>query len=513
MISFTPCISYSSHNLFQVPGLSSYTVRSRLDWNHTSGPDKHAYQCLQDNQYPADHGKVLGGTSSINGMYYVRGHPENFDSWAAAIDDRTWNYSNVLPYFKKSERLEDWEILKSKDRTYHGTDGYLRITKIKNSEFENFTKVFKEMGYDVVSDINSKQNIGFSEQLVTLADGLRQSTANAFLSPIKSRANLVVLKETMATKITFDKIKATGVEVTDNNKSTFTVKANKEVIISAGAINSPQLLLLSGIGPKNVLNSFNRPVLADLPVGQNLQNHQYVFLAVKMPQTNPTAAPVNPYEYNSLLATGYLKLNGSGTAPDYQVVTQTLDADGFAVSCKYVNFNNEICEHFHNELKGKKALYISIASFKFQTRGTVSLKSLDPYESPLISIKPYLEEIDFEHATRNIEDFARIVNTTYMKNLGAEFVSLPSCKDFVFGSKDYWKCYVRCMTSSGFHFTSTCAMGSVVDSRLRVFGVAGLRVVDASVMPSITSGNTNAPTIMIAEKASDMIKKDHGIIN
>ncbi|XP_028169254.1 glucose dehydrogenase [FAD, quinone]-like [Ostrinia furnacalis] len=410
-----------------IAGLSPYLLDSYVDWTYTSDKDPEAFPCLADYRYRAHQGKTLGGCSSINGMYYVRGHPENFNLWARVVNDPSWNYSNVLRYFMKSERLEDADILNSADGKFHGTQGYLAITKVNNSDSEIFKEIFQEMGYKVVRDINGNDNIGFCDQLVTFASGLRQSTANAFLSPIKNRPNLYVLKNTLATKVKFSGNTATGVVVTDHDNNTFTIYARKEIIISAGSVSSPQLLLLSGIGPKEQLQSLGIKVIVDLPVGENLQNHHITLLLIRIPES-PTSMP-----------------------------------------------------------------------------------SLDPKENPSISVRPFAVEDDLENLVSNVQDIGRIANTSYMKSVGAELISLPSCQDFAEGSREYWKCYVQCMISSGFHFVGSCAMGSVVDSRLRVLGVNRLRVVDSSIMPYITSGNTNAPSIMIAEKAADMIKEAHNM--
>ncbi|XP_028163506.1 glucose dehydrogenase [FAD, quinone]-like [Ostrinia furnacalis] len=493
-------------------GLYPYILNSHVDWTYTTDKNQEAFPCQVDNRYRAHQGKMLGGCSSINGMYYVRGHPEIFNSWARVVNDPSWNYNNILKYFKKSERLEDADILNSLDRFFHGTNGYLRVTKVNNSDSEKFKEVFEELGYKFVRDINGFDNIGFSEQLVTFASGLRQSTANAFLSPIKSRPNLHVLKNTLAIKVEIDEKTATGVVVTDNDNNTFTINARKEVIISAGSVNSPQLLLLSGIGPKEHLQSLGIEVIVDIPVGENLQNHHVVSLLISIPDTNnSTTMPVDPHAYSAALPTGHVSLNASATSPDFQVLTQSINDQGYVSTCIMFHFNDNVCEYFYNKLKGSKVVYIGISNLKPQSRGVISLKSLDPKENPSISIRPY-EGDDLENTVSYVQNIGRIANTSYIKSVGGKLVTLPSCEDFEEGSREYWTCYARCIVSSTFHFVGTCAMGSVVDSRLRVRGMNRLRVVDSSVMPFITTGNTNVPTIMIAEKASDMIKQDNNIL-
>lgn len=203
---------------FQLPSLFGYGLNSYFDWQHKSQVDSDAYQCFPNYQLPVNHGKVLGGSSCINYMMYVRGNPNDFDTWAAITNDQSWNYTNVLPYFKKSERLKDASILNSPYRDFHGTEGYLNITKLNKTGSKILLNALNESGFREIPDINGYNTIGVTEQMVTAADGIRQSTANAFLSSIKERTNLHVLKESHVKRIITDQSKvARDLEVIDKN--------------------------------------------------------------------------------------------------------------------------------------------------------------------------------------------------------------------------------------------------------------------------------------------------------
>ncbi|XP_028163475.1 glucose dehydrogenase [FAD, quinone]-like isoform X2 [Ostrinia furnacalis] len=496
-----------------LPGTILFLKNSHVDWNYTSTNSSSWGKTHRSNSTHMIRGKMLGGTSAVNFMAYVRGNPHDFDTWAQISNDPSWRYKNILRYFKKSEKLNDPEIQQSRYRNAHSTDGYLKVARQLHPELDSYLQAFKETGHNVVLD-TSTGDLGYTQPLFNIADGYRQSSAVAFLSPIKNRPNLHVWKEALVTKIIFDKKKnAVGVEVLTKENKTVKVQSNKEVIVSAGAINSPQLLMLSGIGPKRHLSDIGITTISNLPVGKNFHDHTPVTLFIKMGNLKDDQKPQNPHEFPLPLIIGYVALNKSQTYPDYQSLNLLLKNPTAVLQfCSFTfNFKYDICDALYNKCKNSQTL-VSIHNLVHpKSRGELLLRSNNPKDYPLIDIGYYSNKADVDTEAASIEDFLKVLNSTYFKEAGAEFVDidLPECIGLDRGSKSFWRCYSQAMLTSTYHYAGTCSMGSVVDSRLRVKGVRRLRVADASIMPTTVSGNTNAPTIMIGEKAADMIIQDN----
>ncbi|KAL4702732.1 hypothetical protein ACJJTC_001477, partial [Scirpophaga incertulas] len=413
-----------------IPGLLPFQPKSRVDWNFTTAQDTSIYKCHANNQLSVYRGKMLGGCSSLNYFLYVRGSPRDYDNWAEILDDESWSYDNVLPYFIKSERMTSESILNSTTAKFHGSDGYLGVAQLDDEETRNYLGAMAELGYNILDDYNSDNNIGFFQPQVTITEGLRQSTANAFLSPIKDRPNLFVLKNSFVTKIIFDSDNVTqGVEVLDSNNENMTLFCNKEVIVSAGAINSPKLLMLSGIGPKEQLDSFGIEVKADLPVGENLQDHFPVIGVVKLGKSKPSP-PSNPQEYGISSLNGFVALDETQDYPDYQIQTLTQNSFTFLSTCLSFSLDPDLCQNLYDNVKGYDVLLFIQIPFKTDGRGNIELQSTDSADQPIINLVP-LEfiESNAERETLYLQDFTRIVNTTYFSNVGAELVPLSECSD------------------------------------------------------------------------------------
>lgn len=452
-------------------------------------------------------GKVLGGSSSLNGLLYIRGQSQDYDNWAAR-GNPGWSYNEVLPYFKKSEDNE-----RGKD-DYHNSGGPLQVSniRVKREICDLFIDAAEQVGIPRNDDFNGadQEGVGYFQLTIT-RKGTRCSSAVAYLKPALNRENLDVITNALVHKVNFDGTRATGVTFSVKGK-TQTVDCSHEVLLSAGAIGSPHILMLSGIGDRNELAQHDIPMVHELPgVGKNLQDHLQIrtIYKVNKPMTlndelmNPLRKVLMGMEY-ALFRTGPLTMAASQVAiftktredmqrPDIQYHLQPLSADKPADGThKFSAFTASVCQ------------------LRPTSTGTVELKSADPKDYPAIHPNYLATEEDQRTAIDSIRLTREIVNAPALKPLIAEEHE-PGIQ---FQSDSELLEYARNRSTTIYHPTGTCKMGpvddksTVVDHRLRVHGIQGLRVVDCSIMPEIVSGNTNAPAIMIGEKAADMIKED-----
>ncbi len=485
--------------LIQMPAALSIPMNTRkYDWRYYSEPEPH----LNNRRFHTPRGKVLGGCSSINGMVYVRGNPMDFDRWEEE-GAKGWGYRHVLPYFRRAESRHD-----GPDQ-YRGGEGPLATCYglRENPLYDAFVEAGRQAGYGVTSDINGEKQEGFGRLDMTVKDGVRWSAANAYLRPAMRRSNLKVESRAFATKIIFEGRHATGVSYERAGRETV-VRARREVILSGGSINSPQLLKLSGVGPAAELRALDIPVVHDLPgVGENLQDHLEFYFQVASKQ------PITLYSETGLVSRGLvgmkwlLRRKGHGA-------TNHFETGGFIRSRPGVRYA-DIQYHFlplavtydGKGLANEHGFQAHVGPLRSKSRGWVRLRSADPKDHPRIQFNYMDHEDDWiemracVRLTREI--FAQSAFDPYRGreiSPGADVVSDEAIDDFV-----------RQRVESAYHPSCTCKMGAkddpmaVVDAQARVIGVEGLRVVDSSIMPSITSGNLNAPTIMLAEKAADAI--------
>jgi len=470
--------------------------------------DKYAWQFntekepyLNNREMHCPRGKVLGGSSSINGMVYVRGHAKDFDEWEAHGAEG-WNYQACLPYFQKAET---WY---KGDDAYRGGNGELGVNngnEMKNPLYTAFIKAGEQAGYDITSDYNGKQQEGFGPMHMTVKDGVRSSASREYLDPVKSRKNLTIVTGALVTKVVLEDKVAKGVEYVVNGK-TKTAAASNEVILSAGSIGSPHILQLSGIGDKDILEKAGVDVKHHLPgVGQNLQDHLEFYFQYKCKQ------PITLNRKLGLISKGLIGarwlLNRSG-----------LGATNHFESCAFIRSKADvewpdIQYHFLPaaiRYDGKSAFdgdgfQVHVGHNKPKSRGSVTLQSANPTVPPKILFN-YLQHPD------DIEGFRACVRLT------REIIAQSAFDDFRDGeiqpgehiqTDEEIDAFVREAVESAYHPSCSCKMGeddmAVVDSQTNVHGIEGLRVVDSSIFPTIPNGNLNAPTIMVAEKAADII--------
>ena len=467
-------------------------------------------------------------------MLYVRGNKRDDDSWAA--DGNTgWSYDEVLPYFIKSEDNRNPYLAKS---PYHGTGGYLTVQEApyQTPLATAFIEGAVEMGYDQ-RDCNGEQQTGVMFAQGTIRRNSRCSTAKAFLRPVRNRKNLHVSMRSHVHKVLIDPVtkQATGVKF-ERNGIMYNIRVTKEVIVSTGSIASPQLLMLSGVGPADHLSSLGIPVIKDLPVGNNLQDHialgGLVFLIDK-PYSLVEPRFINlPTIYNYMLnrssalsvlggveglgwfKTKYADPNDDWPDIQFHFVAGSPISDGGEKIRYNAGVTDKVWNDYYQPIAFKDSWQVTPMLLRPRSAGTVRLRSTDPYDKPVIDPNYLSDDQDLKVLVEGIKIAMALSKTTAMQKLGTKFYSkpFPGCEKYAVATDDYWGCFTKQFTSTFYHTVGTCKMGpdndptAVVDPQLRLRGVKGLRIVDTSVIPKITSGNTNAPVIMVAEKASDIIK-------
>ncbi|TKD50655.1 GMC family oxidoreductase [Sphingomonas baiyangensis] len=469
-------------------------MAQQIGWGYLSEPEPHA----DDRRIPAPRGKVIGGSGSINGMMYSRGSPADYDQWAQ-MGARGWSWSEVLPYFRKSEA--NWRG----ESEHHGGSGPLTVSRNDPHPtiYPAIVAAAGRMGFAHLDDFHGREQEGFSAVDITTHGGRRGSSAARFLRPAMTRPNLTVVDRALTTRIVIERGRATGIDYVRDSE-TVRVHAG-EVIVSAGTFNSPHLLQLSGIGPADHLRELGIDVVAELPVGHNLQDHasirglyeasgpftfdqQLRFDRMALAAVRWQLTGTGPLTQMPIGAQGFVRTREGLDRPDLQLLVSSVAMDA---------------KVWFPGIRKRRGDYLAVASVLLhpESTGTVLIKSPDPAEKPAIRFNLLATEGD--RAT-----FRRIVRFT--RELFAQPEAAALVRQELQPGSDVQSdaeidAFVRSIIGTAMHPTSTCSIGPVVDPELRVHGIAGLRVVDCSVMPAIVGGNTNAPAIMIAEKAADMI--------
>ncbi|UWR47774.1 choline dehydrogenase [Phaeobacter inhibens] len=486
----------------QMPGALSYPMNmSMYDWGYKSQPEPH----LGGRELVCPRGKVVGGSSSINGMVYVRGHAGDYNHWAES-GAAGWSYADVLPYFK---RMETWDDRgHGGDPDWRGTDGPLHVTRgpRDNPLHAAFVKAGEQAGYPVSKDYNGEQQEGFGPMEMTVYKGQRWSAANAYLKPALKRDNCEMIRA-LARKVVIEDGRAVGVEVERGGKIEI-IRANAEVILAASSLNSPKLLMLSGIGPAKHLAEHGIDVVVDRPgVGQNLQDHLEFYFQFASKQ------PITLFKYWNLFGKALVGAQWLFTKTGLGASNQ-FESAAFIRSDKGVDYP-DIQYHFLPiavRYDGQAAaeghgFQAHVGPMRSDSRGEVTLASADPNDAPKILFNYMSTEKDWEDFRKCI----RLTREVFAQDAMKPFVKHEIQPGDALQSDEELNGFIREHVESAYHPCGTCKMGAVedpmavVDPECRVIGVEGLRVADSSIFPRITNGNLNGPSIMTGEKASDHI--------
>lgn len=524
------------NEISDTPSLAAYLQLSKLDWAYKTKPSNSSCLGMNNNRCNWPRGKVLGGSSVLNYMIYVRGNRHDYDLWHE-LGNNGWDYESVLHYFKKSEDNRNPYLAPSR---YHGKGGLMTVQESPwhSPLVAAFVDAGTELGYEN-RDINGEFQKGFMIAQGTIRRGSRCSTSKAFLRPIRLRKNFHLAMNAHVTKLLINpETKRTyGVEFVKNGKW-YKIQARKEVVLSAGAINTPQLLMLSGIGPAYHLHEKHIPVIQDLPVGNNMQDHVgmagITFLVDKPVSIIPTrlnaGSSVMHYVINErgpMTSLGGLEgvafvntpfANHSMDWPDIQfhMAPASLNSDNGDQVKKVLGIKDSVYNEVYSPIANKDAWTIIPLLLRPRSKGTIRLHSKNPFHHPIIDTNYFNDPLDIATLREGAKIARRVAEANVFKQFGTRIYTkpLPNCKRYKFWSDEYIECHARTLSMTIYHPVGTAKMGpkwdpeAVVDPRLRVYGIGGLRVIDASIMPTISSGNTNAPVIMIGEKGADLIKED-----
>ncbi|RFS81907.1 choline dehydrogenase [Actinomadura spongiicola] len=475
-----------------IPAAVGSMMKGPFDWDYATVPQEHA--AGRSVYWPR--GRTVGGSSSTNAMVYVRGARYDFDTWRDVYGCDGWGYEDLLPYFCRAEDQQRGEL------PYHGVGGPLRVEdlRFKHPLTRAWVQSAKAYGLAANPDFNGADQDGVGFYQVTQKRGRRWSAADAYLHPVADRPNLTVVTDALATRVLVEDGRATGVRY-EARGETVSARADAEVVLSGGAVNSPQLLMLSGIGPADHLRSVGIDVLVDSPVGRGLQDHPFVNVMFATPRSKPLWELANaralalyqavgrgPYASNVAEAGGFVRTVEGLPAPDLQY---------HVMPSPYVNQGlTETSERLFSVL---------VTAVAVESRGALTLRSAGPHAKPLIDPAYLAAKSDLDILVAGVRQAREIAATGPLASLtGGEWAPGEQVD-----TDDALVDFVRRECATLFHPTSTCAMGAdgaVCDPELRVRGVEGLRVVDASVMPAVPRGNTNAATIALAERAADLIR-------
>jgi choline dehydrogenase len=490
----------SDRSIFiQMPSALSIPMNMpKYNWFYHTEPEPH----LGGRVMHTPRGKVLGGSSSINGLVYIRGNPQDFEEWNAR-GAAGWAYRDVLPYFRRTEKRQEG------GNEYRGGSGKIgtRYGTLENPLHAAWLSAGVQAGYPSTTDVNGFQQEGFGRMDMTVADGRRSSAANAYLRPALRRSNLKVLTHALATRIVFEGRRAVGLEYVRGG-ATHGVRIDRELILSGGPINSPQLLKLSGVGPGAELQALGIPVIHDLPgVGENLQDHLEFYFQVACKEPITLYSSIKLWNRALIGARWLLRKDGLGATNHFETCGFIRSRPGVPFPDIQYHFLPMAVAYDGSTLAQEHGFQAHVGPMRTKSRGWVRLASTNPLDKPRILFN-YMSETDDWTEMRACVRLTREIfaQPAFDRYRGREIQ--PGEK--VQGDAEI-DAFIRAKVESAYHPSCSCKMGSaqdplaVVDPETRVYGLEGLRVVDSSIMPQVTTGNLNAPTLMLAEKAADHI--------